>query len=503
MNKPSFPFSISYSLLFLTALWAALFLARLTAPSDLMDNDQEKPAAYVMDALRFNHWASQRDSTGTVMSKPPLYTWLAAGFTWLGGGKPRLLALYLPCALAVLVTTLLIFRMGREVFGLQAGFWGAWGYLLAVTTYKQLALIRTDPLFTALTFAAAWLVWRSWRSGKGWLLFWLAAAAITLTKGPLGILFALGGLWAALWPANPSLAEVPRKKPWKNWQHLFGLLLFLVISGGWFYLAWLQDGEDLINRMIKRELVGHALDSHDETPWWSFVTPFLYFVSRFAPWSFAALFAFGRILRKPDADGEKKLFERYWMAFFCFGMLLLTVASHKRADLNFPLLPAAALLGGRQIAIWLDQVKWRPALRHVLMLSLIAVLAFGLYSHLLRGRDVRVWETGVVKKAASQLNEKGVLPERILHLDTPYAFQFFLGGHQYRASTTEAEAALKQQEPAYVAVHKNERFADRLGSLHEKITLLRRWPEEGKGVLWIYSNQSSWEGALKNDGSQR
>src|SRR5947209_4761672 len=51
---------------------------RLSGQPDLMDNEQQLQSSYVMDALQNHHWAIQKDDSGQIASKPPMYTWLAA-----------------------------------------------------------------------------------------------------------------------------------------------------------------------------------------------------------------------------------------------------------------------------------------------------------------------------------------------------------------------------------------------------------------------------------------
>jgi len=78
---------------------ACLGVIRLTAPPNLLDQDQERPALYVLDATKNGHWLCQRDLSGDITSKPPLYTWLCALLT-LANGRISLATLYLPCVLA-------------------------------------------------------------------------------------------------------------------------------------------------------------------------------------------------------------------------------------------------------------------------------------------------------------------------------------------------------------------------------------------------------------------
>jgi hypothetical protein len=53
--------------------------------------------------------------------------------------------------------------------------------------------------FFAFTVSmAAFLAFRAWNTGRGWIWFWLAAAISTLTKGPLGLLLSIGWLMLAI-----------------------------------------------------------------------------------------------------------------------------------------------------------------------------------------------------------------------------------------------------------------------------------------------------------------
>src|SRR5215217_1115770 len=72
---------------------AALFVIRVASPSNLLDQDQERPASYVLDVVKNNNWICQRDLFGEITSKPPLYTWLCAVFSNLTGGV-NLFSLY-------------------------------------------------------------------------------------------------------------------------------------------------------------------------------------------------------------------------------------------------------------------------------------------------------------------------------------------------------------------------------------------------------------------------
>src|SRR5262245_44270290 len=173
----------------LVGLPAVLFTLRLVGPSNLLDQDQERPGTYVLDVVKNGNWICQRDLTGDITSKPPLYTWLSA-LAALAVGRVSLLALYLPGALAAWGTAWLILKSGGRYFGCRAALLGAVAAMLNSAGLKEFGLARTDGVFAFTVTAAALLAHRAWIRGNGWTWFWLAAAAATLTKGPLGVILA-------------------------------------------------------------------------------------------------------------------------------------------------------------------------------------------------------------------------------------------------------------------------------------------------------------------------
>src|SRR5262249_57202466 len=86
----------------------------------------------------------------------------------------------------------------------------------------QIATAWWDGLFSLTVAGAALAAFRAWMRGGGWTPFWLAAAAATLTKGPLGLLLAAFGLGAVVWERRTG-----RSKPLEG-SHALGIVLFLV-----------------------------------------------------------------------------------------------------------------------------------------------------------------------------------------------------------------------------------------------------------------------------------
>ena len=215
----------------ITILSALLFVLRLSAPPNLLDQDQERPGTYVLDVVKNGNWLCQRDLNGQITSKPPLYTWLAAS-TALVRGRVDEFALYLPGALSAWGTAWLILAFGRIHFGIRAAFFAALASLLCPAGLKAFGLARTDGVFAFTVTATALLGFRAWTNGKGWTWFWLMAGLATLAKGPLGPVLAAGGFLAAFWERKSG--ELLKF----NGNQLPGIALFLLITVGWFLLVY-------------------------------------------------------------------------------------------------------------------------------------------------------------------------------------------------------------------------------------------------------------------------
>src|SRR5581483_9122975 len=98
--------------------------------------------------------------------------------------------------------------------------------------------------------------------------------------------------------------------------------------------------------MLGRELLGHAIE---HAPGRHFTRPLGDFFGNFAPWSAAAALAVGRTLLRPAADARERRFERFLVCWLAGGLLGFSLAPHTAARLILPVVPAAAVLAGREL----------------------------------------------------------------------------------------------------------------------------------------------------------
>jgi 4-amino-4-deoxy-L-arabinose transferase-like glycosyltransferase len=300
----------------------ALFTITLTGLPQFMDNEW-RLSAYVLDILQNGRFFCPTDANGDVISKPPMLAWLAA----LGAaltGSVNAFAMYWPTAAATAVTTALLFVFGRKYFGWRAGLFGAMAYAVSYIGLSQMSMPRYDGLLALPITAAAFAAFSAWQTGRGWTWFWFFAALGTLVKGPIAVLLPGFGLLAYFWErrSQPLQKRVARSQ-------LPGILLFFVITAGWFALAYLEMGKPLLDKMLGRELVAHAVE-RTSGPLSGFAEPTKAFLGIYAPWSVIAVAGFWRVVRSPSTDAVQRRLERFLFLWFVLGLIMFSVAAHQR-----------------------------------------------------------------------------------------------------------------------------------------------------------------------------
>ncbi|MDP8246370.1 MAG: glycosyltransferase family 39 protein [Candidatus Hinthialibacter antarcticus] len=469
-------------LFLITFAWVFLLVVRLTAPNDLMNNDQQRPAAYTLDILINNNWLCQRDISGDITSKPPMFAWAAALSSMVTGGVERFTLLW-PNAMSMLLLSWGLLALGSRYFGRMAGFTAALVFLLSPTGFKMISLIRTDTLFCFTTFFTAIFLYQSVYRQWNWLPFWLMAAASTLTKGPLGVFIAAGGL-IALFACKPP-------QGWNRRGLIAGACAYFFICGGWFWAAWLVEGDALIAKMITKELVNHAVTSNSgDVIGGGWYKPILYFTSRFFPWSLCAWAAFWRVWKHPAKDNTVRQFEWFLLAYFFFGLLVFSLAPHQRADHLLPLLPAAALLAGAQIARWKAHWSSRQWAQYSIGLIVSFTGLFGLFYHTLDYHKEFKWlET--IHETAEEIDSTLGRAFPLTYDNGPTALHVYRNTMSLDVSPDYIDDLLRSEYPAYwVAYQKSDEEIQTITNGANFFELKRlQATKNGKHLLRVISNQ--------------
>ncbi|PYT07752.1 MAG: hypothetical protein DMF49_07220, partial [Acidobacteria bacterium] len=204
---------------------------------ELMPPDEPRFAEVAQEMREGGHWVVPHLAGRVYGDKPPVLFW-AMNLASLPVGRITATTARIPSALASLAVLLLTARLGRRLFGSAAAGLAA-GVVLMTTSefFQRSQWASTDMTLAALTMSAA-TCWaealfggaeanagpghRSWKLRAGWL----AAAMATMTKGPVGL------FWALAWPA----AEAAARGRWRKLAEIFrssGPLLYVAVVGGW------------------------------------------------------------------------------------------------------------------------------------------------------------------------------------------------------------------------------------------------------------------------------
>jgi len=460
------------------AVAVALFAIRLTGLPNLLDNEY-RVGACVLDVLQHGNWLCPHDALGNT-DKPPMLTWLAALASWPLGRVTRF-TLYLPTAVATMVIAWLITGAGGRRFGERSGLFGGLAYLLSEVAAQQMATARWDGVFALTVTIAALLAFRAWSAGEGWTWFWLAAAAATLTKGPLGVLLATFGLAAVLWERR-SLHETRLAG-----SHTAGVALFLLFTVGWFLLAYRRVGPHLVTNMIGEEFIGNMTEHRVAYRFWK---PPGDFLANFAPWSLLTLVGLYRVIAAPSSDDEVRRFERFLFWWFTGGLLLFCISPHNQARLMYPIVPPAAVLAGREI----DRLVGKLAPRALTALTTAVVLAslgiFAVQYHRLERHRPEVRETLALQRLAHTVRAAVGDDFPLTYVaDAPYAMQLALDTMRPSVSFDEAARLLRGDAAAFVVVANVARLRAVVRTDGPQPHELGRASYEGRTYLYLVSNR--------------
>lgn len=435
-------------------LVAAVVALRIAGPSDLLDNDQLRPAAYTTDVVVNGEWAVQRDVAGDVASKPPLTVWISAMAAEVTGGRVNRVHLGIPSILGVAGTAVVVVvAWGSRCLGRSAAMWAVAALVLSPMGFKQALLARTDSFYGLAGALCGWAVWVGLhRRGAWWLWFWGAATVAVLTKGPVAAALPFAGAMAWVWPREGERAVGEARRGSALW-HGVGLGVLLACVGVWVWFAWREAGQAFFDKVLGKELVGHMVQSTaGKPPFAEFYLPPLYFLGRYAPGSIATAIGLWAVLSRPSPDAQTRRFERFLWWWFVAGMVVFCIAPHQRPDLLTPLWAPASLLAGRVIA---DAVRgWRPMLRSALASAVIAAAFVGgfLEHHAHAARKPKVRAEEAIRAFAEELPWRVAPGTRLVHLSDNSSLQFYLGKRENRMAPDAALELARSGGPVALAV---------------------------------------------------
>lgn len=314
--------------------------------------EESKEALIVWEIVNDGGWILPRRNGTEMPLKPPLFHWIGAGISLLGGQVSEF-AVRAPSAFAATAAVVLTFFCGQAWWSWRVGLFAALILATSPEWARWAIHARSDMLLVFFMTAAMLSFFQLWqeRASRRSLVyvFYASLGLAILAKGPLGFLLPVLVIVA-------FLAE--RRDLQFIWQMKLvgGSLVMVVIAASWYVLATAQGGGEFVSRQILDENIFRFFASEQGGP--SRDHSFYYYVPTLGagmlPWSlfFPALIY---VLYRSRGRGDAK--SRYLMIWCGVELLFFSLASGKRSNYILPVYPALALLLG----VWWQELMDRAA----------------------------------------------------------------------------------------------------------------------------------------------
>lgn len=327
-------------IILLLVLSALIYISTSFEPS-IADDADAIHAQAAKEMLLRNDWVSLYVNGVRYLQKAPLLYWLVAIAYQVFGVNE--FAVRFPTVLAIVLLGGITYIFGRWAYSQKAGLYAA-AILVSCTGMFLFTRIMIPEALLTLLFAIAHLCFLRAFFGTGkekrfYYGFYAATALALLTKGLIGIVFAVA-------PAFLFLLLTGNLSAWKELRLFSGLVLFLAIAAPWHLLAGFQNenffwfyfvNEQFLRFFSKR----YPLD-YGKVPFLNYWL--LHFVWLF-PWSAGfPLLVTQRFSLKAKADRQTQvnLYLWLWAGF----ILVFFNFSSSQEYYTFPIYPAIALLLG-------------------------------------------------------------------------------------------------------------------------------------------------------------
>lgn len=251
------------------------------------------------------------------LKKPPLFNWVLIGVNQVTGNFSES-TLRIPVIVSIILYSLTIFLFVRREFGTRAAILNAlvFATLGRILFYESLhGLI--DITFSWFSYSLFMIGYYFLRKEK-YLPLFLAAYGIT------AISFLLKGLPSLVFLGTTLLILFGSRKRWMklvSWQHLTGILLFLVVVGSYYVVYFTRNDigqgrilEVMLGEITRRTVIRFGI-------WKTVLHLFTYpfeMIYHFLPWSLLVIFLFKKgIIRQT----WKQPFLRYNALLFLINII--------------------------------------------------------------------------------------------------------------------------------------------------------------------------------------
>jgi 4-amino-4-deoxy-L-arabinose transferase-like glycosyltransferase len=225
--------------------WALIGLLILLVPALLINLgivpfyvEEPRRAAVALEMLIRDNWMVPAINGGFYYLKPPVFNWILASIYWLAGFPSEFIT-RLPTIVFLLMFGLIIFWTGKKYVSLSFGALSAFLFVTAAgNLFFNSLLAEIDIFYSMVTYASLICMFHLQQHKKYFSLFlvvYFLGAVGTLTKGLPSLVFT-GLSILVFFTVNREFKRL------FSWAHLAGILMYLIIVGGYF-LAYSRQGD--------------------------------------------------------------------------------------------------------------------------------------------------------------------------------------------------------------------------------------------------------------------
>ena len=309
-----------------------------------------------MEMVEHGHWLYPTANGLPYSIKPPLFNWIGSLISVIHGEVNEFTS-RLPSPFAALLGVLLVYYLGKYLFGRRAGLISAMVLATSPLYIKFARWIQINMISTLLLATTLLLFYIGYSEPRrrrwAYLLMYVAMGLGTLNMGPANLVM----------PAiviGVYLAAIKDLKHVAKLRIGWGILIYLLIAAPWYVAVSLHGGyaNDLLITTNLTRFFGK----------FTHVQPCYHYIKStppyFLPWFVFLPVAFYLCLpSKTRADRKRLLFPFVWATSL---FIFFSLSACKRSGYMLVIFPALALLVGymldRAFLYWKASVFWRRTL---------------------------------------------------------------------------------------------------------------------------------------------
>jgi 4-amino-4-deoxy-L-arabinose transferase-like glycosyltransferase len=243
----------------------------------LWDRDEPRYACCAREMRARADWVRPTFNGQPRYQKPVLIYWLMRAGMAVGGDNP--FGARLASSIAGAGTCLLVWGLGRRMFGPRAGWLAALMLATAPIMVIESKLATTDATLVLLLVGCQFCLWELGQrpSTLAASAFWVLLSLATLTKGPVGLALIAASGAASWWWGGPAGC-------WKRLRWRWGLILFTLLTAPWYVAVGVLSRGEFFRVALGQQLVdrvANVMEQHGGFPGYYLVAS----LGMFYPWS--------------------------------------------------------------------------------------------------------------------------------------------------------------------------------------------------------------------------